>query len=100
MPNIFKYTDVSTYLKAVYKEMNQRAIYSYRTIAQHFDINVSIVHGIFNGKRKITERHFKKFIDILELKGKEKEYFEMLVYVSRSEMPKNFKKRIMDKFNP
>lgn len=75
MPDIFKYTDVPTYLKAVYKEMNQRAIYSYRTISTYFDINVSLVHGMFNGNNKITERYLPKLIEILELKGKKERIF-------------------------
>jgi uncharacterized protein (TIGR02147 family) len=100
MPDIFKYTHVPTYLIAVYAEMNQRAIYSYRTIANHFDINLSIVHGIFNGQRKITPRHIKKFIDILELKGEEKEYFQMMVKVSLIDISKKFREKILDSLNP
>ncbi len=99
MPDIFKYTDLTTYLKAVYKEMNQQAIYSYRTISTYFDINLGLLHGMFNGNNKITERFLPKFIEILELKGKKKEYFQQLVYISQAEMPKKLKKKLIKLLN-
>lgn len=92
--DVFEFESPVKFLKEVYKRNNVRAKFSYRTISRYLDINLSIVHGIFNGDRTISPGNIKKFSKLLKLSRSEKEYFEFIVYVSQSNIPKKIKSQI------
>ena len=97
--SIFGFDDLTIFLEAVYKKRYIPNKFSYRTLSTKYSINISMLHGIFKGKKKISQRYGKTFTDLLKLRGKEKRYFELLMHVSQSGMPHKLQVKIMDQFN-
>ena len=93
--DVFQFESPVKFLKKVYRQNNIRAEFSYRTISRDLEINLSIVHGIFNGDRTLSSGNIKKFSKLLKLDRSEKEYFEFIVYVSQSNIPKKIKSQIL-----
>jgi len=97
--SIYDFNNLTLYLEAVYKKKYISNVFSYRTISNKYNINISMLHGIFKGQKKISSRYLKIFTDLLKLKAKEKRYFELLMHVSQSGMPHKLQLKVMDHFN-
>lgn len=86
MRSIFEYEDYRSYLKDYYEESKQtKRYFTYRYFAERAGL-ASPVHLqlVMNGKRNLTHKTLVKFAQGLDLKGREAEYFESLVYFSQA----------------
>ncbi|MBO9668764.1 MAG: TIGR02147 family protein, partial [Bdellovibrio sp.] len=83
---IFDYLDLATYLSDVYKERREReSKFSFSYWAEQLGVgSKSQVQLIVYGKRLLNPKHVQVFIDNLQLKGQEAEYFTLLVDLSHA----------------
>lgn len=81
MESIFKYRNYSDFLSdkiAAIKATNKR--FTYRYIASELGLkSAGHVTQLVKGTASITARHFPILADLLQLKGRERRYFELLV---------------------
>lgn len=82
---IFDYIDYRSYLKDRVEEMRQSAsILSYRYVGRKVGMDPSQVVKIVQGQLHLTELKIPVFSQFLGLKGKEAEYFRLLVLFNRA----------------
>lgn len=82
---IFDYIDYRSYLKDRVEEMRQSAsILSYRYVGRKVGMDPSQVVKIVQGQLHLTELKIPVFAQFLGLKGKEAEYFRLLVLFNRA----------------
>lgn len=99
MDSIFNYLDYREFLRDYYLAQKQKnRNFSYRYIANKVDMNFSYIMKVFKSKLHITTDKIDKFVKLCKLAGKEKEYFENLVYFSKAKSD-NEKQIFFDKLN-
>lgn len=88
-PDITKYLDLFQFLRDYYSfRKHLSARFSYQSWAQELGIkNKSYLRFVALGRRPVSDRMASGFIQNLELKGVEAEYFELLRLYSQSKTP-------------
>lgn len=88
MVSIYQYQDYRQYLQDFYTQEKQRnPRFSLRNFALRAGIPVStasVFASIVRGRRHISEEYIQKFIKGMGLRGKDAEYFELLVKFNKS----------------
>lgn len=98
MNSVFDYRDYRDFLKeriALLKK--ERRGFTYRFIAAELGLNsAGHVSQMINGTTAITPEMLKKFMDIFQIKGKERDYFTLLVQYHQTG-PMNEKRELLRK---
>ncbi len=83
---VSRFLDYREYLQAVFETIKQEmGRYSYLDFSEDMGFSkTNVIHLIIKGKRPLTGKAAVKVIDILQLHGKEKKYFEDLVAYQNS----------------
>jgi uncharacterized protein (TIGR02147 family) len=86
MQSIFDFLDYRQYLSSYYKNKKETSQYfSYRYFALKIGINSpSFLKNVFEGKRNLTRPMTERFCKALDLKFKEKLYFQNLVLFNQA----------------
>lgn len=86
MQNIFEYSDYREFLRDTYElKKAKNPHFSYRYLAMKAEINSSgFFKLIIEGKRNLTKASLLKTCKAFELKAKEAEYFENLVFFNQA----------------
>jgi uncharacterized protein (TIGR02147 family) len=85
MKEIFEYTDYRLFLRDFYEHSKQKKpYYSFRFIASRVGINPGFIFRLMSGKTHLGLKKIETFADLLELNGKEREYFIELVRLGRA----------------
>lgn len=85
MKEIFEYFDYRLYLRDFYEfaKLN-KPYYSYRFIASRVGVNPGFLFRLMSGKVHIGLRKIEVFADLLELSGRQREYFTELVRLGKA----------------
>jgi uncharacterized protein (TIGR02147 family) len=85
MVNIFDYLDYREYLRDYYKnKKREKPFFSYRFIGHRVGMDSSYVIKVLQGNLHISAKKINSFINLLELKETEAEFFETLVHFSKA----------------
>ncbi|MBN1980067.1 MAG: TIGR02147 family protein [Chitinivibrionales bacterium] len=85
MISVYDYNDYRHFLKDFYSAYKKdKPIFSYRYIAGKVEMNFSYVIKVLNGSLHITADKIAKFAQLCKLPAQEAEYFENLVYFTKS----------------
>jgi uncharacterized protein (TIGR02147 family) len=85
MKEIFEYTDYRLYLRDFYEyTKKQKPYYSFRFIASRVGINPGFIFRLMSGKTHIGPKKIEVFAELLELQGKQCEYFIELVRLGKA----------------
>ena len=85
MINIFDYLDYREYLRDYYKEKKgEKPFFSYRFIGNRVGMDSSYVIKVFQGNLHISPKKINSFVELLELKDTEAEFFETLVHFGKA----------------
>jgi uncharacterized protein (TIGR02147 family) len=85
MLNIFDYLDYRAYLNDYWQDTKKnRPHFSIRFISTRVGINPGYIIKVFQGKVHLGLKNIPTFADLIGLQGKEREYFEVLVYFGRA----------------
>lgn len=87
--NIFLYSDFRPYLKDLVQELKKlRKGFTMRYFAEMAGFgSPSYLKMVMDGERTLTKKSIDKFCDTLEIKGREREYFILLVDFNQSKDP-------------
>ncbi len=91
MLDIFSYTNYRTFLQDLYahkKSLNPRLTYGVIAKRAGFK-SQGFLTQVFQGKTNLSPRMVLRFAEAFELTGKEKEFFEMLVFHNQSQSGKD-----------
>ncbi len=92
MKPVFEYLDYRSYLKDYYDERKSRqSFFSYKLFGNKVGLDGSYLAKVLIGVRHIADDSVKACIEACELKGKEAEYFEVLVLFAKSKTEKEEK---------
>ncbi len=91
-PNLYEYLDFRTLLRDYFEGCRAKSSkYSMRFFAKRLGFgSPNYIQRILAGERKLSEATLDRLIEMLELKGTEQEYFELLV---RMEQTKDINRR-------
>ncbi len=86
---VSRYLDYREYLEVLYQELKtELGSYSYLSFAEDLGFSKSnVVHLMIRGKRPLSVKAAAKVADILQLKSKDRKYFEDLVAYQNSRDP-------------
>jgi uncharacterized protein (TIGR02147 family) len=85
MKEIFDYTDYRLYLRDFYEYTKERKPYfSFRFISSRLGINPGFIFRLMSGKTHIGPQKIETIADLLELQGKQREYFIELVHLGKA----------------
>ncbi len=85
MKEIFEYSDYRLYLRDFYELAKQnKPYYSYRFIASRVGANPGFLFRLMSGKVHIGLKKIEVFADLLELCGRQRDYFVELVRLGRA----------------
>jgi uncharacterized protein (TIGR02147 family) len=85
MKEIFEYTDYRLFLRDFYERTKQsKPYYSFRFIASRVGINPGFIFRLMSGKVHLGLKKIEAFADLLELNGRERDYFVELVRLGRA----------------
>lgn len=89
MIDIYLFRDYRLFMKAVYEDRKRRnALYSYRAMALAIGIDSSQLYRIISKNLQMSLRYVESTISNLRLKGKEAQYFRILVSLGRAKTEK------------
>ena len=86
MANVFEYTDYRKFLRdrIVYLKMKKKK-YTYRYIAKEVGFkSAGYLTQVIQGKSKLSHQMIMKFADVLSLKKREANYFELMVHYNQA----------------
>lgn len=97
MKEIFEYTDYRLYLRDFYEYTKERKPYfSFRFISSRLGINPGFIFRLMSGKTHIGPQKIEAIADLLDLQGRQREYFIELVRLGKAkrddEIQDSFKK--------
>ena len=102
--NVFEYSDFRAYLKEVVAELKKRRDdFTMRHIAEMVGFgSPSFLKMIIDGQRNLTQQSLEKLCTLFHIKGKEKQYFSLLVEFCQTDNPdtKHQVTKKMDKIRP
>jgi uncharacterized protein (TIGR02147 family) len=82
---VFEYLDYRAYLKDFYEEKKARqSFFSYRLFGKKVGVDASYLAKVLMNARHISEASISRFTDICGLKGREAEYFEIMVRFAKA----------------
>ena len=85
MIDIFDYLDYREYLNDYWHdEKKSRPYFSIRFISRRVSINPGYILKVFQGKVHLGLKNIPPFANLIGLKGKERDYFELLVHFGRA----------------
>ena len=85
MKEIFEYTDYRLYLRDFYEDTKRtKPYYSFRFIASRIGINPGFIFRLMSGKVHLGLKKIAAFADMLELTGRQRDYFVELVRLGRA----------------
>jgi uncharacterized protein (TIGR02147 family) len=85
MKEIFEYTDYRLYLRDFYEYSKERKPYfSFRFMASRLGINPGFIFRLMSGKTHIGPQKIETIADMLDLQGKQREYFVELVRLAKA----------------
>jgi len=85
MNEIFEYTDYRFFLRDFYEHAKLRKpYYSFRFIASRVGINPGFIFRLMSGKVHLGLKKIGAFADLLELNGRQRDYFVELVRLGRA----------------
>jgi uncharacterized protein (TIGR02147 family) len=86
--DIFAYLDYRLFLHDLIAELKRKKQYKVRSFAFKANLRTpGYMRMIIDGKRNLTMEVAQRFCRALEIRGREKEYFEKLVYYSHEKDP-------------
>ena len=94
--DIFKYDDITDYLKAWYKKnKNKEFHFSYRYLQKKLNYRSSATaYWIIAKGRYLTGQKMNKLIEIMGLSEDEKDYFIVLTHLSKIKIDKRLKREL------
>lgn len=85
MKEIFEYTDYRLYLRDFYEYTKQsKPYYSFRFIASRVGINPGFIFRLMSGKVHLGLKKIEIFADLINLSGRQRDYFVELVRLGRA----------------
>lgn len=85
MKEIFEYTDYRLFMRDFYEHTKQsKPYFSFRFIASRVGINPGFIFRLMSGKVHLGLKKVSTFADLLELNGRERDYFVELVRLGRA----------------
>jgi len=94
MVNIFEYFDYRQFLKDFYEEQKRlKPYFSYRFISGRVKLNPGYLVKLFQGKIHLGVRNIVAFADLMNILGKEREYFIELVHFGRAKHQNEIERR-------
>jgi uncharacterized protein (TIGR02147 family) len=95
MKEIFEYTDYRLYLRDFYEYTKERKPYfSFRFISARLGINPGFIFRLMSGKTHIGPQKIGTVADLLELQGKQREYFIELVHLGKAKRDEEIQESI------
>jgi uncharacterized protein (TIGR02147 family) len=95
MKEIFEYTDYRLFLRDFYEHAKRNKPYfSFRFIASRVDINPGFIFRLMSGRVHLGLKKIAAFADLLELDGKERDYFFELVRLGRTKREEDIKESL------
>lgn len=88
MISVYDYLDYRKYLSHWFDESKaHNSFVSYRYIAGKVRLDASFLVKVFQGQMHLSKKSIAVFADFLRLSGKEREYFQHLVFFGRAKDP-------------
>ncbi|MBF0429808.1 MAG: TIGR02147 family protein [Fibrobacteria bacterium] len=89
MINIYKYLNYNQYLKDWYESQKaENEFFSYRYMGRRLLLDPGFLVKVLQGKMPLSKAAIPRVIDFCGLKGKEAEYFDLLVHYGRAKSPR------------
>jgi plasmid maintenance system antidote protein VapI len=99
-PDIFNYTDASAFLRDCRKAKIYPMTLSFRNLAGMLGVTHSTVFQLVQGKKPSPATAANALPHLLKLPKAEADYLRLLLYFPGLGIDKNFRARLLSKFNP
>jgi uncharacterized protein (TIGR02147 family) len=94
MNALFEYLDYRQLLKDFYEEQKKtKPFFSYRFISGRVKLNPGYLVKLFQGKIQLGRKNIPAFADLMNLQGKERDYFTELVHFGRAKHQDEIERR-------
>jgi uncharacterized protein (TIGR02147 family) len=95
MKEIFEYTDYRLFLRDFYEYTKQsKPYFSFRFIASRVGINPGFIFRLMSGKVHLGLKKIAAIADLLELNGRERDYFVELVRLGRTKRDEDIRESL------